>query len=126
MNAGDLALVSFPFSASVPVASEQYKRRPVLVLNHVGTGDDEAILCAMVTGTTRRWLHPGPSDVPLGDWHNFGLAKESVVRTRRIWTAQTRDLTRVIGAVDRATLDTVRRLVVDLVGVPADAPATDN
>lgn len=119
MTRGDVALVWFPFSR----AEEQpYKKRPVLVLNALGDGADEAVVCVMVTGNEARWRNPGRSDVPLADWRSYGLAKESIVRTRRIWTGQSRDFERVLGTVDDRTLASVCSLVVDLVRPPSLSP----
>lgn len=115
---GAVALASFPFS-STEALNAQYKQRPVLVLNAVGTGDDEALVLAMVTSHQGRWNRPTESDVRLEKWQEIGLAKQSVVRTRRIWTGQSRDIVRVLGPCDEPTLTLVRSMVADLV-----APST--
>lgn len=110
----------FPFSKA---EKEPYKKRPVLVLNALGSGADEAVVCVMVTGNAARWNNPGRSDVPLANWQAYGLAKESIVRTRRIWTGQSRDFEKVLGNVDDQTLAAVCSLVVDLVDPPKPAAA---
>lgn len=103
---GEIRFVWFPFSRG---EAEPYKKRPVLVLGLVGTVPDRAVLVTMVTANPQRMIRPHAGDVPLPDWEAIGLAKPSVVRTRRIWTAEERDFTgALIGTVDQATLDAVK------------------
>lgn len=105
MRPGEVRLVWFPFSHSEPVP---YKRRPVLVLSANGHVPDRAVLVAMVTSNSRRIRQPGPGDVVIADWSSAGLRSPSVVRTRRIWTAEDRDFTgHCLGAVNQATFDAV-------------------
>lgn len=112
MNPGDLATVYFPFSSSEP---QPFKKRPVLVLTATGTPPDQAIFCAMVTSNARRFAHPAAGDVAISEWQSAGLLAPSVVRTRRIWTAEQRDFTgKVLGQVNPATLDVVRQEIRDL------------
>lgn len=92
---GDVALARFPFSEHEVVT---YKLRPVLVLALHGDGVDQAVWLMMITGNARRFLRPSVTDVPLPEWRAMGLAKESVLRTTRVWTAEARDIERVIGA----------------------------
>jgi mRNA-degrading endonuclease toxin of MazEF toxin-antitoxin module len=103
---GEIRLVWFPFSRN---EAESYKKRPVLVLGAVGAPPDQAILVAMVTGNPARFTKPHAGDVPLQDWATLGLKKESVIRARRIWTAEERDFTGPpMGPVDDAVLETVK------------------
>lgn len=107
MTGGEVRLVFFPFSYTEP---QPYKKRPVLVINSVGFGPDRAILVAMITSNASRTKRPGPGDVVIADWASAGLHMASVVRTRRLWTAEDRDFTgRPLGAVNQATLDAVVR-----------------
>ena len=92
---GDVALARFPFSEHETVA---YKLRPVLVLAVHGDGIDQAVWLMMITGNARRFAHPSTTDIPLPEWQSMGLAKESVLRTTRVWTAEARDIERVIGS----------------------------
>lgn len=109
-----MRLVWFPFSRSEP---EPYKKRPVLVLSASGAGPDRAVLVAMITGNARRVVRPGPGDVVISDWQQAGLAKPSVVRTGRLWTAEERDFEgTVLGTVAAAVLPRVRQHVTALVG----------
>jgi hypothetical protein len=110
-----VALVNFPFSAN---AEESYKKRPVLVLAAAGTPPDQAIFCAMITGNLRRFQRPGPGDIVLADWRASGLLVPSVVRTRRIWTAEGRDFSGVIGQVSHDVLQTVREEIARLLQLP--------
>jgi hypothetical protein len=101
--------VWFPFSRNEP---EPYKRRPVLVLAAVGRGPDRAVLVAMVTSNPSRTSNPRPGDVVVRGWQQAGLRLPSVVRSRRLWTAEERDFTgSVLGTVDSTVLDQVRRNV---------------
>ena len=104
---GEVRYVWFPFSRG---ESEPYKKRPVLVLGVVGSPPDQAVLVAMITGNAARFARPHAGDVPLLDWRRLQLAKESVVRTRRIWTAEERDFPRApaLGEVSPEVLDVVR------------------
>ena len=104
----------FPFSRNEP---QPYKKRPVLVLAAVGRVPDRAVLVAMVTSNPTRVQNPGPGDVTVTDWKPAGLRHPSVVRTRRLWTAEERDFEgTVLGTVEAAVLDEVRRHVRSLLG----------
>jgi mRNA-degrading endonuclease toxin of MazEF toxin-antitoxin module len=75
----------------------------------MGTPPDRAVLVAMITGNEQRFARPHRGDLPLADWERLGLAKRSVVRARRIWTAEERDFTgQLLGRVDPATLEAVK------------------
>lgn len=103
---GDLVRVWFPFSHA---EAEPFKKRPVLVLAIHGSPPDQAVLVAMVTGNPQRFAKPGPGDVSLADWESFGLLKPSVIRTRRIWTAEMKDLAGApFGLVTPELLEEVR------------------
>lgn len=106
MLPGEIRLIWFPFSYSEP---QPYKKRPVLVVAAAGAAPDRAILVAMITGNTRRFQRPGAGDVAIRDWQNAGLAAPSVVRTRRLWTAEERDFAGApLGVVSAPVLDDVR------------------
>jgi mRNA-degrading endonuclease toxin of MazEF toxin-antitoxin module len=106
---GEIRLVWFPFSPSEP---EPYKKRPVLVLAAAGSGPDRAVFVAMITGNARRFQRPGPGDVAITDWQSAGLKAASVVRTRRLWTAEERDFAGGrLGAVSDTVLNDVRAKV---------------
>lgn len=107
MQAGDIALVNFPFSYT---EATPYKKRPVLILGSRGRSGapDEAILVAMITGNAQRFVDPHADDVPISDWAACGLLRESACRTTRLWTAQSRDFDRRIGSVSPETLAIVR------------------
>ncbi len=111
MKPGDVALVMFPFSATEP---QPYKQRPVLVLGATGSPPDQAVFVAMVTSNKRRVLRPGPGDVVITDWQAAGLVMPSVVRSRRIWTAEGRDVIRTVGAVSTDLLNAVKEQVRQL------------
>ncbi len=114
MTPGDLRLVWFPFSRN---EAEPYKKRPVLVLAATGVTPDRVVLVAMVTSNERRVRRPSPGDVVVTDWQQAGLLLPSVVRSRRLWTAEERDFEgTVLGAVDRPVLDQVRLNVRNLLG----------
>jgi mRNA-degrading endonuclease toxin of MazEF toxin-antitoxin module len=94
LSPGDIVLAWFPFSRHEP---EPYKRRPVLVLSHIGLDEDEAIGLVMITGNEERFRSRGAGDVRIDRWADCMLAKESVIRTRRVWTARWRDLAGSVG-----------------------------
>jgi len=103
----------FPFSH---MEKDPYKRRPVLVLGTMGTGDDEALLVTMITSNARRVSRPHADDVLIADHAACGLPVPSVVRATRIWTAQSRDVVSVLGEVPPEVLEAVRgriRLLID-------------
>ena len=108
MKAGDVALVGFPFSGR---ASVSFKKRPVLVLCTFGAVPDEVVWTVMITGSLQRVETPGPGDIAMVEWQAAGLAKASVIRTRRVWTAEQRDVLLRIGQVSTKLLDTVRLTV---------------
>ena len=70
----------------------------------------------MITGNDRRVARPGPGDIVIPDWQAIPLATSSVLRTRRVWTAETRDILRVLGAVPDDLLDRARELVRESIG----------
>ena len=87
------------------------------MLAAVGQFPDRAILVAMVTSNERRVQRPGPGDVVVSDWKHAGLRMPSVVRTRRLWTAEERDFEgTVLGSVEPAVLGAVKQHVRSLVG----------
>ncbi|MFI8528244.1 type II toxin-antitoxin system PemK/MazF family toxin [Promicromonospora sukumoe] len=112
VNPGDVVLLPFPLDSE---AEEPYKKRPVLVVGAEGRGPDEALVVVMVTGNPHRYARPRPGDVPLSDWQSVGLARESTVRSRRFWSAESAHVVHRIGAVSDATLETVRDLIVAIV-----------
>ena len=70
----------------------------------------------MITSNERRLKRPGPGDVVVTDWQSSGLLMPSVVRTRRLWTAEERDFEgRLLGNLDAATLGEVKRIVRSLI-----------
>lgn len=97
MSAGEIILVRFPFS---PTEAKPFKQRPVLVLGSRGTGPDEAIFCVMITGNPERFARPRGGDIKIVGWQAAGLDTESVVRSRRMWTAERRDVTKIVGRVE--------------------------
>jgi PemK-like, MazF-like toxin of type II toxin-antitoxin system len=111
---GELRLVWFPFSRN---ETEPYKRRPVLVLAASGQVPDQAVLVAMVTANGRRVMNPGPGDIFVGNWKQAGLRRPSVIRSRRLWTAEERDFDgTMLGTVHADVLDQARRHVQELLG----------
>ena len=113
---GDVALVDFPFSAA---EAQPFKRRPVLVLAAVGRVPDQAIWVVMITGKASRYARPGDGDVRIPEWAAIPLHRESVVRSRRVWTAEERDIVRVLGRVSAGTLDQVRAQIADTLDMTA-------
>lgn len=94
VTAGDVALVEFPFSRR---ETPSFKRRPVLVLNAFGSPPDQVVWVVMITSNARRVNRPGPGDIPIGDWASIPLAAPSIIRSRRVWTAEQRDVVKVVG-----------------------------
>jgi len=63
----------------------------------------------MITANAQRFLRPHAGDVVLSDWQALGLAKPSIVRARRVWTAEERDFAGpAIGNGAPATLESVK------------------
>lgn len=121
MTPGDIVLVKFPFGADRP-PGEQFKKRPVLVLSSLAGAAqaDEAIVVAMITGNEARFIRPRLGDVPIQEWQACGLDKRSVIRTRRIWTAESRDLEqgiRPLYPVSDTTLAAARAGVLKVLGL---------
>jgi mRNA-degrading endonuclease toxin of MazEF toxin-antitoxin module len=112
MKPGDLVTVRFPFSENETV---EFKQRPVLILAMTGTGDNETVLVAMVTGNTRRFKTPGKLDVRLEDWESYGLLDPSTVRINRVWAAEGRDVVRSIGSVSDSVLADVKARLTALI-----------
>jgi mRNA-degrading endonuclease toxin of MazEF toxin-antitoxin module len=100
---GDIVTLPFPFNER---AMQTFKRRPVLILGETSpdAAGDEAILVAMVTGNPDRYRNPDDGDIRIHLWQSIGLQNESVVRCRRLWTAERRDIVRRVGPLDGRTL----------------------
>ena len=81
LSPGDIVTAHFPFSRH---EAEPYKKRPVLVLSHVGLNEDEAIGLVMITGNQQRFTSHGAGDIRIERWQECRLAKRSVIRTRRL------------------------------------------
>lgn len=109
---GEIWLVPFPFNERAAIT---YKQRPVLIVGALDghEGDSQPFLAAMITSNARRVNRPKPFDVPVASDAFTGLPLASVVRAARLWTAEARDLKLRLGVVPAATLDQVRRLIVD-------------
>ncbi|WP_189237792.1 type II toxin-antitoxin system PemK/MazF family toxin [Planomonospora parontospora] len=108
-----MGLLWFPFSRNEP---QPYKKRPCLILAMTGVVPDQAILVAMITGNPSRAQTPGPADVVIQNWQGAGLLKASTVRSRRLWTAEDRDIIRILGSVDQPVLEDTMKHVRALVG----------
>ncbi|MGH3633654.1 MAG: type II toxin-antitoxin system PemK/MazF family toxin [Mycobacterium sp.] len=109
LSPGDIVLVYFPYSRH---EREPYKKRPVLVLSHIGLNEDEAIGLVMITGNEERFTSQGAGDIRIDRWQDCRLAKRSVIRTRRIWTARYWDLAGKVGTLQPTSLlDHVRDAV---------------
>ncbi len=94
LSPGDIVLAYFPFSRHEP---QPYKKRPVLVLSHLGLNEDEAVGLVMITGNAQRFQSQGAGDIRIDEWQQCQLAKHSVIRTRRVWTARRADLAGAVG-----------------------------
>ncbi len=109
MTSGDVVLLWFPFSHTEP---EPYKQRPVIILTDERPAlADEALLVAMITSNSRRVKRPKVGDIVIDEWQDAGLTSASVIRTRRLWTAETRDIAKTLGVVRGETLDKAKSLV---------------
>lgn len=114
VKSGDIALLWYPFGSA---QQSSFKKRPVLVLNKTGSGDNQAVTCVMITGSLTRIATPHAGDIPVLDWEKYGLAKESVVRPARFWTAEESDVVKVIGRADPAFTAQVRAAVAKIIGI---------
>jgi len=76
------------------------KLRPVLVLFDLG---EDAVVCRITSV-----LRTGTLDVPLSEWMQEGLIKESVVRLDRIVTVEKNLLVRKLGQLTPVDLNAVR------------------
>ncbi len=89
---GDVVLVPFPFT---DLSSS--KKRPVLVLSYVGTGD--WIVCEI---TTRQSSQPGNIAIISSDFRTGGLNRPSVVRFNRLFTLNDSLFIRTFGRLTEA------------------------
>lgn len=70
----------------------------------------------MVTSSADRVRKPGLGDVVVKNWQSAGLRRPSVIRTRRLWTAEERDFAgAVLGTVEPALLERVKQTVRSMV-----------
>lgn len=114
VRAGDIALLWFPFGRR---QASEFKQRPVLILNKSGSGDDQAVVCVMITSSADRIANPRPGDIPVIDWQAYGLALPSVVRPARFWSAEATDVSRVIGHAAPEFTAQVRTAVGRFIGI---------
>lgn len=101
LTPGDIVLAWYPFSRH---EKQPYKKRPVLVLSHVGLDEDEAIGFVMITGSATRFASLGAGDIRIDRWQECKLEKESTIRTRRVWTGRWTDLAGAVGKLEPAAL----------------------
>jgi len=76
------------------------KLRPVLVPFDIG---EDAVVCRITSV-----LRTGTLDVPLSEWMQEGLIKESVVRLDRVVTVEKNLLVKKLGQLTPVDLDAVR------------------
>jgi len=100
--AGDLLLLSFPFT-DVTAA----KRRPALVL--IDLGDDDIV----VARVTSQLAHTS-FDVGLVDWQREGLLFPSVVRVHKVATLEKQLVERKLGKLTRRDWNEVRAIIRQL------------
>ncbi len=111
---GEVALVYYPMTY---FAEEGFKKRPVLCVGGTAPGEqgDHAALVAMITSNPARVACPKQGDVVIHRWRECGLPRICVVRARRLWTPEPRDVDKVLGEVSEDTflevLQQVRLLV---------------
>lgn len=116
MDAGDIALIHFPFSAR---EQQPFKKRPVLVVGSTPglNAADQGTLVAMITSSAQRVANPGAYDIPLSMNVTSGLTAPSVCRTNRLWVAEADDFHRVIGAVSSHELAQIRSIIASIFGL---------
>ncbi len=98
-EAGDVAVVPFPFSDK-PGA----KRRPALVLSNRGFNQAGHTICAMITTKSHR---PWPGDVEIEDREEAGLPRPCIVRAK-LFTLDNRLVLRKAGTLSEQDRDAVR------------------
>jgi mRNA interferase MazF len=108
-EAGDVAIVPFPFS-DISVA----KPRPALALSAREANEaNGATLFAMITTAQRsRW----PSDVALGDCTAAGLSDASLVRLK-LFTLDNRLVSRAIGSLSSRDRAAVRKMLKTVLAI---------
>lgn len=108
-DAGDIAIVPFPFT-DLALA----KPRPALALSaHKSNADSGNTIFAMITTAARsHW----PSDVPLVDPAVAGLTAASLVRLK-LFTLDNRLVSRRIGALSSRDRQAVRRMFKNVIAI---------
>ena len=110
MNAGDVVLIELPQVAGGPP-----KSRPALVLARLPGTYQNVLICGI--STQLHDLQPDwddridPRDV---DFVQSGLRRTSAIRPSYLYGADVREILGVIGRVDAARLDRVRRRLAEL------------
>jgi mRNA-degrading endonuclease toxin of MazEF toxin-antitoxin module len=84
--------------------------RPVLILAATALGEpgDEAVVVAMITGSVARVSSISSGDILITEWQAANLKKPSVIRCRRIWSAERSDFRNVLGKLDSPTFELAR------------------
>jgi mRNA-degrading endonuclease toxin of MazEF toxin-antitoxin module len=109
IRAGDVILVSFPFSSG-----DKSAQRPAIVISHgeaTSTDVNPPITVVPVTSSPRRLANPGIHDVQVGDWIGAGLRRPSSVRCDRLFTLQASFVHAQLGHLDARTLDHVKQQI---------------
>lgn len=108
MNAGDVALVRFPFSEATGA-----KRRPVLVLATApeGLNEDHVVVLVEITGSAVRLANPREGDYVIPNWEELSLLRPSVIRCRRLFATEQDSIVKKIGEADEITFEIVVREV---------------
>jgi hypothetical protein len=100
VNVGDIGLVNFPFTDGTG-----FKKRPVLVVGSSPKDNNEMLLVAQITSSTRRFANLRDGDMVLNGWKEYKLLAPSVLRCRRLFAIEPRAIPTTLGHIsDGATL----------------------
>jgi mRNA-degrading endonuclease toxin of MazEF toxin-antitoxin module len=110
MKPGDVVLIELPQVAGGPP-----KSRPALVLTLLPGSYQSALICGISTqmqALQSGWDDPiGPGD---SDFSQSGLHRASAIRPSYVYAAEIREVQGVIGRIDAARLNRVRRRLAQL------------
>jgi mRNA interferase MazF len=101
---GDIVLLKFPFTDGKSI-----KRRPALIINDFN--DEDVIVCRITSQ-----IYKTENDVYIDDWEESGLKLPSVIRVHKIATLEKNMVELIMGRIDNATKEKVRKIISDLTG----------
>lgn len=113
ISPGDVVLTRFPLTSGY-----EAKVRPSLVVACETDADDPLITVAAITSSEQRGDDRGV--LVIADYAGAGLDRPSIVQVRKLFTTQKSKLGPIVGRIDVASTQRIRRMLGDYFGEIAE------